>query len=94
MKLSRSTAKRLALSGWLPLFSLMSYWQEVRSDYSASKLLLASAIAILVAPGLFLYESIARKVKCGTIVSELLWIAVIAHGAIGLGMIYLSIPEF
>ena len=57
--MSRSSANMLALSGWLPLFTLLSYWQGVRGEISTNQLLLASAIAILVAAGMFLYAPIA-----------------------------------
>ena len=52
-------------------------------NYSTTQLLLASVIAILVAIGLFLYVPIARKVERGSIAWGLIWIAVIALGALG-----------
>ena len=81
--MTRSTAKRLALSGWLPLFSLLSYLLGFRGDYRTDQLFLASAIALLVATGLFLNAPIARKVERGSIAWGLLWIAVVALGSIG-----------
>lgn len=78
-----SSAKSLALSGWLPLFTLLPYWLGVRGNYSTNQLLLASAIALLVAAGLFLYVRVAREIERGSIVWGLLWIAIIALGAVG-----------
>ena len=83
MKLTRSTAKRLSMCPWLPLFTLLSYWLGIRGDYGTNQLLAISAIAILVAAGLFMYAPIARKVEHGSIAWRLLWIAVITFGAVG-----------
>ena len=79
----RSTVNCLALSVWLPLFSLLSYWLGVRCDHSTIQLSLIPDIAILGAAGLFLYAPIARKVERGSIVRGLLLTAAIALGAIG-----------
>lgn len=51
--------------------------------YCTNHLLFASAIAILVATGLFLYTPIVLKVERGSIAWGLLWIAVITLGSIG-----------
>ena len=80
----RNNAKRLALSVFLPLLSLLLYLQRLRGDYSTYQLVLASAIAIMAGAGLFLYAPIVRRVERVSIAWGLFWIAVIIIGAIGL----------
>lgn len=80
----RGTGKRLALSVFLSLLSLLLYLQRLHGEYSTNQLVLASAIAILAGAGLFLYAPIVRKVESVGIAWGLFWIAFIILGAIGL----------
>ena len=59
--------KRLTFAVTFPLLSLSLYWREIDGDYSASQLVLASAIVIVAATGIFLYTPIAKRVERGSL---------------------------
>jgi hypothetical protein len=80
----RNVLKKLAMSAFLPLLSLLLYWQRLHGDYSTYQLVLASSIAILIAVGLFLYASIARKVERGSIAWGFLLIVSMMVAAMGI----------
>ena len=78
-----SSAGRWGMSITIPLLSLLLYWGRLHGNYSTDQLLLASAIAIAVAAGLYLYAPVARKVERWSTAWILLWIVVIAVGVTG-----------
>ena len=74
---------RLGMSITMPLVSLGLYWQRLHGDYTTEEMLVASAIAIVVAAGLYLYAPIARRIERWSAAWVLLWIVVITVGVIG-----------
>lgn len=81
------TVKRLCIAVVFPLLSLCMYWVMLDGDYSTNQLLLASAIAIMVAIGIFLYAPIAKKVERRGFAWTLGFIATLLLA--GVGLIYM-----
>ena len=79
----KRTVKRLFVAIVFPLLSLLQYWIVLDDDYSTNKLLLASAIAIVVAAGIFLYAPIAKKVERGGLAWASGFTATVLLAAIG-----------
>ena len=58
-----STAYRVLLAVLYPFLTLFLYLRELDGNYGAGRLVLASAIALVLAIGIFLYPPIAKRVE-------------------------------